>query len=481
MGMAKGQAVAVAENTPEDVATLYSWANLRGARYRDFSATRTQVREEARQRVQEAIEAERRRAAEPAAVPILAVRSIQAAPAPAAAPTPALAAAPAETARAAESIPASETRAANPSPNPLPDSLPEAPAIDDSDRLDDRPVNASPANAGPVNARPVLVSSAAAAAPQEFFTQPSVPSAAPQSYVSSLASPAVAPQPVLPSQPQQPLAARWFALSGIFPSSADAPAHVRHRIPALATFSLAGGVGKSSLVATLGRALAAQGERILLVDTSSFGMLPFFFGSRDQRQGVLRTFAAPNAEDEGARIEILALDTDRFGPEGSMPEPATQEILRHGGSASRILIDLATASGSTIRRILRMTPTVLVPVAPDVGSVASVGAIESFFQRNNSGTGQPVIPYYVLSQFDEELRLHQDVREVLRGQLGGRLLPVTLRRSPAVSEALAEGMTVMDYAPTSPAAEDFRRLAAWVRSQAAPADSAQRGARWSER
>src|SRR6516225_5769094 len=52
--------------TPEDVATLYSWANLHGAKYRDFSASRAQTREKARQRVQEAIEAERRRAREEA-------------------------------------------------------------------------------------------------------------------------------------------------------------------------------------------------------------------------------------------------------------------------------------------------------------------------------------------------------------------------------------------------------------------------------
>ena len=47
--------------TPEDVATLYSWANLHGAKYRDFSASRAQTREKARQRVQDAIETEHRR------------------------------------------------------------------------------------------------------------------------------------------------------------------------------------------------------------------------------------------------------------------------------------------------------------------------------------------------------------------------------------------------------------------------------------
>src|SRR6516165_12064294 len=52
--------------TPEDVATLYSWANLHGAKYRDFSASRAQTREKARQRVQEAIEAEHQRQREEA-------------------------------------------------------------------------------------------------------------------------------------------------------------------------------------------------------------------------------------------------------------------------------------------------------------------------------------------------------------------------------------------------------------------------------
>src|SRR5580698_6312049 len=46
---------------PEDVATLYSWANLHGAKYRDFSAARAQTRETARLRAEQALEEEQRR------------------------------------------------------------------------------------------------------------------------------------------------------------------------------------------------------------------------------------------------------------------------------------------------------------------------------------------------------------------------------------------------------------------------------------
>lgn len=88
--------------------------------------------------------------------------------------------------------------------------------------------------------------------------------------------------------------------------------------------------------------------------------------------------------------------------------------------------------------------------------------------------------YYVLNQFDASLPLHLDVREAMRQTLGDRLLPIVIRRTPAVSEALAEGMTVMDYAPNSPVAEDYTQLATWIRNLNAPATTMFRGMRWSE-
>jgi cellulose biosynthesis protein BcsQ len=86
-----------------------------------------------------------------------------------------------------------------------------------------------------------------------------------------------------------------------------------------------------------------------------------------------------------------------------------------------------------------------------------------------------------LNQFDSALALHLDVREVLRQQLDDRLLPFVIRRAPAVPESLAEGMTVVDYAPDSPVAEDYRNLASWLRSRSAPASTESKPARWSER
>jgi cellulose synthase operon protein YhjQ len=280
------------------------------------------------------------------------------------------------------------------------------------------------------------------------------------------------------------LTSRWFALRGIFdgtpPMPEAAPPPIVSRAPAMAVFSLAGGVGKTSLVATLGRALSARGERVLLVDTAAFGLLPFFFGATDQRPGLLRTFSPPGVSSD-APIQMVTIDPDGLGNETPNQESLSGEISKFSRGVSRVIVDLATASGSTTRRIMRMAPLVLVPVIPDMNSVVSVSSIDAFFEHNSSSNGKPSLPFYVLNQFDGSLPLHLDVREVLREQLGERLLPFALRRTQAMSEALAEGMTVMDYAPNSSLADDFTTLASWVKNLSAPAITSYRGVRWSER
>jgi cellulose synthase operon protein YhjQ len=309
--------------------------------------------------------------------------------------------------------------------------------------------------------------------------------------VQAVQLPAASISTPLPQAPEDTLqgsrdrmTSRWFALRSVFEPGAvpaeAAPAPVVMRAPVMAIFSLAGGVGKTSMVATLGRALSARGERVLLVDTAAFGLLPFFFGARDQRPGMLRTFNPPGVSSD-APIQLLTLDPESLGPESAGQEPLTAEILKLSRGASRVLVDLATASGSTTRRILRMNPTVLVPVTADMSSVVSVSSIDAFFDHNGAQAGKSTLPYYVLNQFDPSVALHLDVREVLREQLGERLLPFALHRAAAMSEALAEGMTVMDYAPNSSLAEDFATLAAWVKGLSAPASTSYRGVRWSER
>jgi cellulose synthase operon protein YhjQ len=282
------------------------------------------------------------------------------------------------------------------------------------------------------------------------------------------------------------VAARWFALKGVFEQPGqDQPeaAPVRQketRTPVLAVFSLAGGVGKTSLVATVGRALSSMGEKVLLTDTTSHGLLPFYFGASELRQGSVRTFSPPSGSTD-APIYLVSYDVEQQNHDEAAQELLAEEILNNSRGTHRILLDLTVNSSWIIRRLSRMNPTILVPVAPDMNSVISLQMVEKFFSGVNDGDGRPLQPFYVLNQFDTSLPLHLDIREVMRRQLGDRLLPFVIRRAPAVSEALAEGMTVVDYAPDAPVAEDYLNLATWLRTVAAPATAGFRNVRWSER
>ncbi|HMF64026.1 MAG TPA: cellulose synthase operon protein YhjQ/BcsQ [Edaphobacter sp.] len=282
------------------------------------------------------------------------------------------------------------------------------------------------------------------------------------------------------------VAARWFALKGVFehpgqePSEAAPVRQKETRTPVLAVFSLAGGVGKTSLVATVGRSLSSLGEKVLLTDTTSHGLLPFYFGASELRQGIVRTFSPPSGSTD-APIYLVNYEIDQKIGDEAAQELLVEEILNSSRGTHRIMLDLTASSVWVVRLMARMNPTILVPVAPDMNSVISLQAVERFFHGVIDGDGRPVQPYYLLNQFDASLPLHLDVREVLRRQLGDRLLPFVIRRAPAVSEALAEGMTVVDYAPESSISEDYLNVATWLRTIAAPATAGFRNVRWSER
>ena len=116
-----------------------------------------------------------------------------------------------------------------------------------------------------------------------------------------------------------------------------------------------------------------------------------------------------------------------------------------------------------------------------MNSVISLQTIEKLFRGITDREGRLIVPYYVLNKFDAALPLHLDVREVFRRKLGARLLQFTIRQSPAVSEALAEGMTVMDYAPSDPVARDYMDVASWLREHSPLAKTERSGLRWGEK
>ena len=195
---------------------------------------------------------------------------------------------------------------------------------------------------------------------------------------------------------------------------------------------------------------------------------------------MVRSLPLP-AEKAAQPISLVIYDAAPTIADELHQNVLTEEILRNGAGHHRLLLDLSSGSSWLVYRMVNLHPTVLVPMTPDMNSVISLQAVERLFRGIVDSSGRPLLPYYVLNQFDPALPLHLDVREVFRRKLGDRLLPFVIRRSPAVSEALAQGMTVLDYAPSEGAAQDFLAVASWLRAFSPPAVEGIRSLRWGER
>jgi cellulose synthase operon protein YhjQ len=506
------------ENTEQadDVATLYSWANLHGAKYRDFSASRQEMRAQMRQRTladRARLSREEAQSHTPALgegprwEDLLPGSERQAA---AGAAAPARRESPFERRLENAAEPERRPSAQETSP-PTRHGLSGAPYFRESNfregAPDPRAIELTPERDEAAEVRPAWLTEVSAPP----FTQPSPvpqvpPSPLPSPHVPSQAQAAHSPpaqhppqasfvtqvQPPAPSMPPPPVqalaseslqqsrervASRWFALRGVFGRNPEElqPSRMEGQVPVLTFFSLAGGVGKTSLVAAIGRALAARGERVLLTDTCSFGVLPFYFGAREIKPGVVRTFSGGTSDPP---IRVLTLEAERYDAD---PDLLRREMTRGAQDVSRVLIDVTTGSAPMLRQATRLSPLVIVPVVPDMASVVTLPVLEGFFRNQEGLHGKPLQAWYVLNQFDPSSPLQLDVREVLRQQLGERLLPFAIHRSPAMSEALAEGMTVIDYAPSSPASEDVMSMVTWIRNTSVAVGTGQRGVRWSER
>jgi cellulose synthase operon protein YhjQ len=268
---------------------------------------------------------------------------------------------------------------------------------------------------------------------------------------------------------------RWSVLGQIFSGEGDASGD--HLVQMLATSitipfqfvcSVSGGAGVSMILATLARCLAAEGENILLADSKASSLLPLYFGAANPGQGELQSFLMPHSDTGVAIVNSLQASEGSFSrriPKESRSSLITS-VRNAAANSDRLLLDAGAVYASDVQSLHRRSHFGLVPLVPDVGSLYGLIRLEETLHAREFEKSNLWQIHYVLNKFDGSLALHRDIKASLENRLEDRLVPVTIRRSDAVSEALADGMTVIDYSPDSGVTEDFLRLAEWLRQMA---------------
>jgi cellulose biosynthesis protein BcsQ len=251
------------------------------------------------------------------------------------------------------------------------------------------------------------------------------------------------------------------------PRLASRPEDLR---PAVALYSLAGGVGRTTMCANLGRVLCSKGERVLLVDACGSGLLPFYFGATEIRGG-LRTFQSP--ETDFPPLQIIGADDVSVEWLEDEVQPAMQ-------ACHRTIFDLGPASANLLPHVLGTCGVLMVPLLSDLHSIVTVSRVEASVKTMQDRGIRVPSPFYVFNRLDDRAT-SQRARETIVGQCSERLLPMTVRQSHEIPEAFDNGMTVSDYAPASPVTQDYMEFALWLRRIAPACQTAKPPGRWVER
>jgi hypothetical protein len=228
-------------------------------------------------------------------------------------------------------------------------------------------------------------------------------------------------------------------------------------VPMLTLSAGSGGVGKTTILSTLARVLSGMGESIFLVHSDSQRSLPLHFGGQQIVPGRVRTLIPP-VRDCG-QLHLYAHTQDESAVHEEVGCWLPRQVNAFASEVGRVLCEV-TNSDIPERQMLNLASVNLRVLVPDINSVLAVNRdlAEMDDEQELNRT------FYLLNKYDAAVPFHRDVRERLGVVLGGRLLPFAIRRTDQVSEALAAGLTVMDYAPNAPIAADFKLLAQWLRN-----------------
>jgi len=255
-----------------------------------------------------------------------------------------------------------------------------------------------------------------------------------------------------------PVLSGLLSTKGNGPSDAEATA-----VGAITVVGAAGGVGATTITATLARISSRRGRRVLLLDGAAESLVPLYLGAGEIASASSTGWSfLPHPGSRQGVISVVACGADAEQGKDRSPWHRARSLA---GVVGDIFVDSGSHCFTNCLAEALLESTCLVILAPDIRCVLQVRNIENKLIDHGAGSR----PWYLLNHYDSEIPLHREVRASLASHLGERLAPFTVRYAREIPQALSEGLTVVDYAPDSPVTGELVRAADWLREVGTPA------------
>ncbi|GAB4533109.1 MAG: ParA family protein [Parvularculaceae bacterium] len=266
--------------------------------------------------------------------------------------------------------------------------------------------------------------------------------------------------------------------SPIPPASPPPPDAARPRI--LSVANQKGGVGKTTTTINLGTALAAIGERVLIIDLDPQGNASTGLGLGHEDRGktsydvltgqaglaeTIRETLVPGLEISTSDINLsgaeLELANDRI--RNFRLKRAIDAYLKMGGRHSYILIDCPPSLGLLTMSAMTASDAVIVPLQAEFFALEGLSQLLRTVELVRVNLNPRLeIQGVVLTMFDKRNNLSGQVASDVRAHLGDKVYKTVIPRNVRISEAPSHGKPALLYDHKCAGSQAYIRLASEI-------------------
>ena len=243
----------------------------------------------------------------------------------------------------------------------------------------------------------------------------------------------------------------------------------------LAIANQKGGVGKTTTAINLGTALAAVGERVLLIDIDPQGNASTGLGIDARARlrtsydvlGHVSGLKATRQASAVPRLDVVPSSMDLLGMElelANLPDRAhrLRNAIRDGAETddTYILIDCPPSLNLLTVNALTAADAVLVPLQCEFFALEGLSQLLRTIERvRRTLNPRLALQGIVMTMFDGRNNLSAQVVADVRGHMGDAVYETMIPRNVRVSEAPSFGKPVLLYDLKSAGAQAYLRLA----------------------